>query len=758
VPAGFVVAAGAAAAGRGAIASQVKAQLRSLGEGLFAVRSSAVGEDGALHSFAGQLETMLSVEADGVLDAIEKCWASTGALRALSYGGELGDVAVLVQRMVPADAAGVAFSADPLSGERGVAVIETVPSLADRLVSGAVDPEAWRVHGSGCQRVRELDQPVISEAQARRVAELAEAMEQLFGAPQDVEWALHDDQIHLLQSRPITALPAEPVPIPVEVPDGGWDRDDHHGVLSPLGWDWIRPYPDELCQAFRSSGAPIEAMRPARIGGHLYMQMAMEGGESQKLPPRWVLWLASRLAPPLRRANRMAEAFLDEERFMDALDEYDNGGRAGFRAEIDDIFVAEPRALSDDELLERIRRALGLTEKGLRKHAWLHGPQFFSLGKLVLFVRDELGWSTERIMAIPSGLSGATTELHRHLEAIVRKHRDEIESIDTLPRSWSTLSSLCPQLAGELAAWLADNRLRMLHYEPKYPTLGERPAFVLSVVDGIVQNLRAGDGGRDESDPFAEALAEAQAKLEPAKLAEFERLLKLVERGYGVRDENGIELVSRPTGLLRYFVLELGRRIESVIGRREHAVYLYADEHAAALRGEIDDLAERIERRRGEESWALRNPGPLRYGPPKPSPPPADVFPRGMARLLRIMEWMDEVHGTPEPSDDEVMRGVGIGSRVITGRARVVHHPEQMAGLRHGEIVVCRITSPECAVALGRVAAIVTNEGGMLSHPAIIAREFDVPAVVGAAQATERLRTGDTIRVDPLEGTVSLIG
>ena len=129
-------------------------------------------------------------------------------------------------------------------------------------------------------------------------------------------------------------------------------------------------------------------------------------------------------------------------------------------------------------------------------------------------------------------------------------------------------------------------------------------------------------------------------------------MLDRARRGRALRDENGIETVSRPTGLLRHFVLELGRRIEDEIGDREHAVYLHPDEHARALRRELPGLRALIERRRGEESWAEQHRGPRRYGPPPAPMPPTDVFPPYFGTVMRIMAWMDACEVTPEPIGD----------------------------------------------------------------------------------------------------------
>ena len=125
--------------------------------------------------------------------------------------------------------------------------------------------------------------------------------------------------------------------------------------------------------------------------------------------------------------------------------------------------------------------------------------------------------------------------------------------------------------------------------------------------------------------------------------------------------------------------------------------------------------------------------------------------------MMQIFGWVMKGEATSEPTKEGALRGLGLGRRVVEARARVVHRPEELSALRHGEVLVCRITSPEWSVGLGRVAAIVTDEGGVLSHPAIIAREFDVPAVVGTGAATRRISSGDRVRVDPIEGTVRLL-
>ncbi len=759
VPVGVVVTTAAAGAAITAVVRQIEAALPDHDGVRYAVRSSAVGEDGKVRSFAGQLETDLGVQRSGLGAAIERCWASASALRALRYGGgTIGEVAVIVQEMVDADAAGVAFSADPRTGERGVAIVEAVRGLGDQLVSGATDPEAWRVRGGSCVPTRTGESAVLSSTDAKRVADLASEMEALFGAPQDVEWALAGDRLYLLQSRPITALPAAPVPIPIDPPKGAWDRDDHHAVLSPLGWTWFQPYPKAMAAAMRRVGMPLEDVEVTRVGGHLYMRFVMGGGDSPKMPPRWVLWLASRLVPSLRKANRMAAELLDQETYLEVVPKWENTWRPELRRRIETLFVADPRSLDDEALLDRIRQSLELSAVGLGYHAELGGPGLFGMGKLALFAEDHLGWDGERVQSLVAGCSSMTTELHRQVEGLVRAHARELDELDAFPATWAALASRCPSLFAELADWSSANALRMLHYDPKHASLGERPDYVLSIAENIAYALAHPSESAPPPPPaIDEALAEAKQKLSPELYAELTRLVEQCRATYGLRDENGVETVSRPAGLLRHFVLELGRRIEADIGEREHAVYLYPEEHAAALARELPDVAGLIAKRRGEESWANAHRGPKHLGPPRPPMPPFDAFPSGLARVMRIMAWMERSESTPEPTEGGELRGVGLGARVVTARARVILDPADLVRVRHGEVLVCRITSPEWSVGVGRVAAIVTNEGGALSHPAIIAREYGLTAVLGAADATTRIADGDVVRVDPTAGTVVVV-
>ncbi|MFM7549517.1 MAG: PEP/pyruvate-binding domain-containing protein, partial [Cyanobacteriota bacterium] len=230
---------------------------RGLSEPLLAVRSSAGGEDGPLRSFAGQFATELEVPPAELEAAILRVWNSAFAARPLAYAwlvegrdDSIGKPpAVLLQPMLPARVAGVAFAADPVSGQRGVTLIQAVEGLAVDLVAGRATGEAWRLDREGQileHRPLAPGPPLLRESTVRELARLVRAVSRALGAPQDVEWALEipaegGERLWLLQARPITALRHRPDP---DGAPGLWDNsnlvESYGGVTTPLTFSFAR--------------------------------------------------------------------------------------------------------------------------------------------------------------------------------------------------------------------------------------------------------------------------------------------------------------------------------------------------------------------------------------------------------------------------------------------------------------------------------------------------------------------------------------
>jgi phosphohistidine swiveling domain-containing protein len=280
VPAGFVVTADAFVHLADAeLAGAIEAAAAPLGDGPFAVRSSAVGEDAADASYAGLYETYLNVHRSELIDAVRRCREAGGAPRVAAYqvgrgaGGKGTGMAVLVQTMVPAQVAGVAFTADPVTGDRAETVITAARGLGERLVSGGAVGDEW-VLRDGRARCRRSTEAALDAGLAAEVADLARAVEAHLAVPQDIEWAYADGKLWLLQARPMTALP-EPVDWSPPGP-GVWLRNIRLGEwlpdpTTPLFADWLLPrINDGVAQGMRDTAGVVVPFRHASVNGWYY--------------------------------------------------------------------------------------------------------------------------------------------------------------------------------------------------------------------------------------------------------------------------------------------------------------------------------------------------------------------------------------------------------------------------------------------------------------------------------------------------------
>src|SRR5688572_4847351 len=300
VPDGFVIPAGVQASH-----DDIAAALARLGDGPVAVRSSGLAEDLPDASFAGQYDTLLNVAgAEAVLEAAAACVQSAHDGRIESYGHVVRPVAVLVQQMVEAEAAGVAFSANPLTGNRDEVRVSATRGLGDQLVSGAIDADEWLVTHEHATVIAQ-PQKAIGPELARRVAALARKAEAARLAPQDIEWAVAGDRLWLLQSRPITALPVAP---DIEAPKGSWQKDAAHfpEPLSPFAASAMLPSADQfLDDAIATWGLLPDSMQFRVIGHEPYLHVEPDDG-GKNPPPWWLLGLLVRIVPSMRRKLQAA--------------------------------------------------------------------------------------------------------------------------------------------------------------------------------------------------------------------------------------------------------------------------------------------------------------------------------------------------------------------------------------------------------------------------------------------------------------------
>lgn len=746
--------------------------VKRYGDVPLAVRSSSVGEDLPEASFAGQYETTLNVEGLADLEgAVRRCWASAFSTHLSAYrhtrGQAASKLAVLIQPMIPAEAAGVAFSANPITGRRDEVVVNAVRGLGEHLVSGERSPDEWLVREdfASCESSPEDS---IDRHQALAVAALTQDAESHFGTPQDIEWAIDGSgKLHLLQSRPITSLPEpppEPIPIQFEVPPGFWQRDPSHKPRAGYHIDLLFfPLIERTSQRQSAEfGYLFEGLQFAEFGLWPYMRMVPLGGKERPMPPRWVMWLATRVMPTLRRrvvAAKQAVGSQKADRFVERWYETWHPELAESISTHRDLDL---ESLTDTQLERHLQSSLELLEHGIEVHSLLAGALAIVIHDLATTCEELIGWDLARTLELVSGTSYKSTEPARRLHELARMADSRPHVRAALLDRKATpelLESLDVEYAGALAAYLRDYGSRALGYSVGEPTLSELPAIFLGMIRGQLEDGYDPSTHETSAEHARErALQEARSRLTAENVESFEESLSRALRAYPVREDNEFFTISAPIALMRYSILELGRRLAAldVIGERDDVRFLEFEQARAALR-DPKRLHEIVEVRKGQRAWAELNPGPDFYGDPPEGPPSLDFLPPDARLPMEALLWSFQemlAMGDAGRGDDSGVRGIPASPGRYTGPARVVMDETDFDKLQPGDVLVCPITSPVWSVLFPIVGALVTDVGGVLSHPAIIAREYQIPAVVATGDATTRFADGQVVTVDGGTGTV----
>lgn len=759
------------------VVAEVEAALDHLG-GVVAVRSSGVAEDLPDASWAGQYESVLGVRTvEDLWVAIDACLASARSLRAVAYadGDDPSALAVLIQRQVDADAAGVAFTANPVTGDDEV-VVSAVQGLGDRLVAGEVTPEDWSCPaGATPSRIAGPEQ-VLDGGQAAMIAAEARHLADAIGTPADVEWALAGGELHVLQARPITALPVRP---DFDLPTvGTWEKDTSHFTdpISPVGATlYFPPFADAVGEMARTYGLLIDGAEDRCLGGEMYTRIIPPGGKDGPAPPWWLLGALLRVVPGMRARYRAARRALAENLPARMLARWPTELRPELQTRIAELRAVDLRSLDDAGLHAHLDRVCQLAADGQRIHFLLFLPYCMALHDLCTTASDLLGWDETEALELVGGLSATSSAPARDLHAIA--DAAQATPAATVLERWAgepwtdVLEALRvaggTEIADRLAAHLDTFGCRTTGYDPGRPSMAERPDLVL----GILRDLAAAGTTADQlaaalADRRVDADARVEAELDrrgvaPADRNQLRRAIDAARAAWPVREDNLFWTDSVPCGVLRLVALEVGRRLagDGHLRQSADACWLEGDEIRAVLDGRADrsGLAAIVARRKAEYAWVAAHPGPAVIGPPASDPPDLRAAPEAIRRTSGAMLWMiaHEYPGERMPVDGE-LRGTSGAPGHCTGRVRVVRTDDEFDQVRAGEVLVCPITTPVWSVLFSRVGALVTDAGGALSHAAIVAREHDVPAVLGTVDATDRLRTGDIVTVDGTHGIVEI--
>ncbi|MFZ3562062.1 rifamycin-inactivating phosphotransferase [Streptomyces sp. BH055] len=783
------------------LAAEIRGALADLGErAACAVRSSATAEDLPTASFAGQQDTYLNIIGpEAILRNISRCWASLFSERAVTYRQRAGidhrtvDMAVIVQRMVRPEASGILFTADPVTGNRKVATVDAGFGLGEALVSGLVNPDVFRVRdgavvertvaakqravyalpGGGTEEVtvdtRRQEQPSLTDAQVVRLVELGRRIEAHFGRPQDIEWCLvaddattgagADADFRIVQSRPITTL----FPVPER------DDEENHVYLSvghqQMMTDAMRPLGISVWQ--------LTAMAPMyEAGGRLFVDATR------------------RLASPTSRAGLLDLVGRGDPLFRDALETVLD--RGDFVPTLPDPAPATPPAggappapIETDPavvtgLIARSQESVAALERDIRTKT---GPALFdflldafeehkrALGdrlsmQAVMAGMEGTWWLNDKLyewlgeknaadtltLSAPGNITSEMGLALLDVADVVRPLPEVLAFLqDTERLSDDTfLDELAKRVGGPEArdafeAYLDRYGMRCVgEIDITRPRWRERPTTLVPVILDNVRNFVPGAAKRR----FEEGLEKARRKEADVlsllralpedgenKAEETRRTIDRVRTFIGYREYPKYAIIRRYFIYKQALTAEAERLVRAgVLADADDIHYLTFQELHDVVRTQRADAG--LIQRRKDDFRTFQSLTPPRV----------------------LTSDGEAVSGAYRREDvpDGALVGLPVSAGTIEGRARVVLDLAE-ADLEAGDILVTAYTDPSWSPLFVAVAGLVTEVGGLMTHGAVIAREYGLPAVVGVAGATRLIRDGQRIRVHGADGYVELL-
>ncbi|QKW39564.1 phosphoenolpyruvate synthase [Actinomadura sp. NAK00032] len=778
----------------GDLAAAVGRALDRLGErGAYAVRSSATAEDLPTASFAGQQDSYLNVMGpDAVLDHVRRCWASLFTERAVAYRSRNGfdhrkvRMAVVVQRMVFPDAAGVLFTADPVTSNRKVATVEAGFGLGEALVSGLVAGDVYTVRddrvvasavagkarsvqaapGGGTEDVpvesRRQGQAALTDAQVVHLVRLGRTIEAHFGRPQDIEWCLVGDDFHIVQSRPITTL--------FPIPEAG-DRENH--VYLSVGHQQM------MTDAMKPLGLSVWQLTTPRpmheAGGRLFVDVApILAAPAARAN---LLETAEKADPLMRDALQVV---LDRPDFLPpVLEEGTETGRPGGSPPVP--IETDPGVVT--ELIRESEESVAALRRDIEE---LSGTELldFILGdvtelKRILFAprshqaimagMEAAWWLNERMeawlgeknaadaltLSVPHNVTSEMGLALLDVADAIRPHADVVAFLQRVADEGRDGDRFLDELADlpggreareAVQGYLDAYGMRCAgEIDITRTRWSEQPAMLVPALLGNIKNFGPGAGKQR----FVEGCEEAQRKEEELlarlralgedgerKAAETKRMIDRVRTFAGYREYPKFGTVSRYFAYKQALLREAERLVQSgVLREKDDIFFLRFQELREVVRTGRADAELIAERRRAFRSYEALTP----------------------PRVLTSDGEAVNVRYRPDNAPPGALVGLPVSAGTVEGRARVVLDMAQ-ADLEAGDILVTAYTDPSWTPLFVTAAGLVTEVGGLMTHGAVIAREYGLPAVVGVDRATRLIQDGQRIRVHGTNGYVQVLG
>lgn len=774
------------------ITEEIEGYLAKFGEKeAFAVRSSATAEDLPGASFAGQHDTYLNIVGEeAVLRHISKCWASLFTERAVIYRIQKGfdhrkvSLSVIVQKMVFPQASGILFTADPVTSNRKVLSIDAGFGLGEAMVSGLVNADNYKVcngriiskkisakklaifafDGGGTKEKKiepeRQNIPALTDEQILQLERIGRKIEEHFGSPQDVEWCLVDDAFYIVQSRPITTL----FPIPETN-----DQENHVYVSvghNQMMTDAMKPLGLSFFQLTTSGPMP-------KAGGRLFVDVTRQlaapdsrkklietFGKSDPLMKGALMAIVKRkgFIKPSPASAAPSPGYVEKVLPWSYLAKFENNP-----AIIADLI--ESSRTSVEKLKQDILTKSGadlfdfILEDIQQLKKILFNPQSWEAIKVALYASS---WINKR-MTKWLGEKNAADALSQSVENNVTSEMglallDVADAIRPYPEIINYLQQVKDDnFLNDLAKFDVGQEIQNVIYAylDKYgmrcpgeiditkTRWSEKPAALIPIILSHIKNFEPNEGGRRFEQGRAEAMKKKQELLDrlkrlpngKRKATETKRMIRLLRDFIGYREYPKYGMINRYLVYKQALLKEAGKLVETnVIHEKEDIYYLTFEEFRDAVRtNKLDYMV--IQKRKDEQKLYE-----------KLTPP-------------RVITSDGEIAAGKYKREDlpaGAIAGLPVSSGIVEGRARVILNMEN-ADLENGDILITSFTDPSWTPLFVSIKGLVTEVGGMMTHGAVIAREYGLPAIVGVENATRLIKDGQRIRVNGTDGYIEIL-
>lgn len=546
---------------------------------------------------------------------------------------------------------------------------------------------------------------------------------------------------------------------------GTWELEDAHFTDPFSRWMQV-VYPPAAQEGFRQSFAAYGALGEIAVEtvngfGYMSFQPVVGSPEASGPPPKLLFKLLTKVHPTMRRRlSRMEETF-DSKRWRRDAEKWDEEWKPDRLESNRSLQAVDPAGLSDEALIDHLDECREEFADAIILHHRMDLCPLLPTGDFLVHASDWTDYTPGELLELFEGASpisaGALEELQRVADAIETEAdaRQRLFSDDAPADIVEALRGRSDEVGAAIDAWLDVVGYRIIGYDVANKYALEKPSILVSTLRTAVEG-EAGSVGEPTEDEIESIRSEVPAEHRDT----FDELYEEARYTYRIRDERSLHDLWT-AGLARRALLEAGRRLadQGHLAEPEHVVDLEPEEVRSMLADGTGpspaEVAAHVEYRRTHDVGDA----PDRLGPAEPDGPPLDWLPEPAARGMRAIETT--IGHLSEAGDiesgEETVRGLAASDGTYEGHVRRVSGPEDFEQIQEGDVLVTETTSPAFNVVLPMLNGVVTDYGGVLSHAAIVAREFDIPGVVGCEDATDRLADGDRVVVDGDEGTVRIL-